>query len=124
MQANPNILTIVRSIMGLLFIVAGITNIYFQDLLIPVMAIRKVPFPGLTFWIGIAIEIAGGILIIFNKWILQTVLLLILFVILATLMFHNFWDMNGNDFRIHMADFMTNIFMICGLILLAYLYTQ
>lgn len=64
-----------------------------------------------------ALEIIGGILIAFNIAARTFAALLILFVIVTTAFFHNFWDLSGNDRLVQVSQFLKNLSIIGGLLI-------
>ena len=111
---------ICRAILGFLFVFAGICNCYYYKSQIEHMKSRNVPMATLVFWIGVVSQIIAGTLFIFNYWIVWATIWLILFTILGTIIFHNFWDMKGDAFRVNMLKVVTNISTIAALCFIAY----
>jgi uncharacterized membrane protein YphA (DoxX/SURF4 family) len=78
----------------LFFILTGIANLTKARIAdhIERMAGFGVPFPGTAFWIGIAIQFAGCALIIAEWHPGVGAVLLMVFTIAATAIFHRFWQ--------------------------------
>lgn len=63
------------------------------------------------------LEIVGGLLVAFNIAARTFAVLLILFSIVTTFYFHNFWDMTGNARLENMVHVLKNLAIIGGLLL-------
>jgi len=59
------------------------------------MTVRGVPQARLALFAGIALQVVCGALLIAGLWVPIAAAGLILFLIVATVMFHNFWDHEG-----------------------------
>ncbi len=62
---------------------------------------------------GVIFEFVGGLMVFLGLWIRLGALLLILFLIPTTFIFHHFWLMQGPDAQMQMINFMKNV-SICG----------
>lgn len=113
-----------RFLIGFIYVFAGVSNIYYNKRLVNQMSNRQVPYSKQVFWIGIVSQLLGGLAVIFNIFIIPAVILLILFTIIATFIFHNFWDMKDDEpFRLNTLKFVTNFSMVGGLMLVAYVFS-
>ena len=78
-----------------------------------------VPFPYLALWIGFAIQYVGGVLVLLDVYTCLGASLLILFTVLATVIFHRFWLTPDLLMRhIHKSIIFSNIGIIGALLLL------
>ena len=77
-------------------------------------------FPLASELIGVAagLEILGGLLILLGIQVRFGAFLLILFLIPATLLFHQFWGLESPDRDLEMIMFMKNLSILGGLLLL------
>jgi uncharacterized membrane protein YphA (DoxX/SURF4 family) len=64
------------------------------------------------------LEVVGGLLIAFNIAARTFAVFLILFALVTTFFFHNCWDMTGNARIEQMANFMKNLAVIGGLLII------
>ncbi|MDG4879854.1 DoxX family protein [Mesorhizobium sp. WSM4884] len=103
------ILFAARLLLGGAFVFAGLRNIQNRILLIPIMRARGVPQAGLALWLGIVLQAAAGLLLIGGLWTALGAACLILFLIVATPMFHNFWDHQGPDRASRINGFVGNV---------------
>jgi putative oxidoreductase len=79
-----------------------------------VLAKRGVPVPSLMGWLGAIVEFGGGLLIIFGVKLRYAAVLMILFVIVATLIRHRYWEFAGADLLIQRTNFWKNVAIIGG----------
>jgi putative oxidoreductase len=66
--------------------------------------------------IGVIFEIVGGLLVFLGLWVRLGVLLLILFLIPTTIAFHHFWELQEPDREMQMINFMKNVSILGGLL--------
>ena len=104
-----------RLLMGWIFLNSGFTKITDVAAFSAVLAKRGVPAPGLMGWIGAIVEFVGGLLIIFGLKIRYAALLMILFVIVATLISHRYWEFTGADLGVQRTNFWKNVAIMGGL---------
>ncbi|RUY50235.1 DoxX family protein, partial [Mesorhizobium sp. M7A.F.Ca.CA.001.05.1.1] len=86
------LLFLARLLLGGAFVFAGLRNIQNAAFLTQLMAARGVPQARLALWTGIVLQVAAGVLVIAGLWTALAATVLLLFLIVATPMFHNFWD--------------------------------
>lgn len=86
-----------RLLLGGAFVFAGLRNIANAPLLTNIMTARGVPQAWLALWVGIVLQIVAGVLLIVGPWTAFAAAALIAFLVVATLMFHNFWDHAGPE---------------------------
>jgi len=91
------ILLAARCLLGGAFVFAGLRNVQNRKLVTSLMAARGVPQAGLALWLGILLQVVAGVLVIAGLWTALAAAALIVFLVVATLMFHNFWDHQGPD---------------------------
>lgn len=71
--------------------------------------------------VAIIFQLIGGLMVFLGLWVRLGALLLLLFLIPASLIFHDFWQLQGADRMMQMIMFMKNISIIGGtLFLIAY----
>lgn len=98
-----------RLLLGGAFVFAGLRNIQNQAFLTGLMAARGVPRARLALWAGIILQIIAGVLLILGVWTVIAAAVLVLFLIVATPMFHNFWDHQGPDRAARINGFVGNV---------------
>ncbi|TIO78155.1 MAG: DoxX family protein [Mesorhizobium sp.] len=112
------ILFAARRLLGGAFVFAGLRNIQNRKLLIPMMAARGVPQAGPALCLGIVLQVVAGTLVIAGPWTAPAAAGLILFLIVATPMFHNFWDHQGPDRAARINGFVGNVALAGGFLAL------
>lgn len=65
---------------------------------------------------GVVFELVGGLLVFLGLWVRLGALLLILFLIPTTFIFHHFWLLQGADAQLQMINFMKNLSIFGGLL--------
>jgi putative oxidoreductase len=107
-----------RLLVGGAFAFAGVRNIQNRTLLTQMMSARGVPQAGAVLRIGIVLQIVTGMLLISGVWTAAASALLLLFLIAATPMFHNFWDYQGPDRASRINGFVSNVALAGGFLTL------
>ncbi|MER9349395.1 MULTISPECIES: DoxX family protein [unclassified Mesorhizobium] len=107
-----------RLLLGGAFVFAGLRNIQNAAFLTQLMAARGVPQARLALWLGIVLQITAGVLVIAGFWTAVAAAVLLLFLIVATPMFHNFWDHQGPDRASRINGFVGNVALSGGFLTL------
>lgn len=107
-----------RLLLGGSFVFAGLRNIQNADVLIGLMAARGVPQARLALWAGIVPQIIAGVLVMVGLWTAIACAALVLFLIVATPMFHNFWNHQGPDRAARINGFVGNVALSEGFLTL------
>jgi putative oxidoreductase len=83
------------------------------------MASRDIPWPDLFLGAAVALELGGGLSVLLG-WKARTgAKALMLVLVPATLTFHGFWHEPEADFREQLLQFLKNVSILGGLILVA-----
>ena len=96
------LILLARLLLGGAFLVFGIRNIWNVDGLTAALTARGLPQPRVAAIFGIALQIVGGVLTAIGPFGAIGGLALIVFLVLATMLFHNFWDHSGPDRVTHL----------------------
>lgn len=107
-----------RAIFGAFFVIAGIRNfIHFSE--------RKVlatnygwPLPAPLLALGFAAQLLGGLSLIFGVWVVAAALVLIVFLLAATPLYHNLFLFHGKERDPHLYLTLVNITLVGGLFLI------
>ena len=110
---------VARLLLGGAFLVSGLRNIGAINGLASFIGTRGIPLPRLAAIIGVALEIVGGALVAIGPFALYGGLGLVVFCVLATLIFHNFWDYRGAERVTHLNAFISNAALTGGFLLVA-----
>jgi putative oxidoreductase len=81
-----------------------------------VLAKRGVPAPSFMGWLGAIVEFGGGLLVLFGFKIRFAAILMTLFVVVATLISHRYWEFTGEAFAAQRSNFWKNVTIIGGLL--------
>ena len=83
------------------------------------IASKGLPMPQVLAALAIAIELGGGILLLIGlkaRWI---ALAFVGFLIIITPIFHNFWDVPDAQVRMQQINFMKNVAILGGMLMIA-----
>lgn len=108
-----------RVLMAALFLPAGISKITGFAGTVGYIASKGVPLPEVAAIIAIIVEVVGGLALILGFKARWAALLLAVFTLFATFMFHNFWTLPAGQQMVQQLMFMKNIAVIGGLLTLA-----
>jgi putative oxidoreductase len=106
-----------RVLLALIFLTSGVGKIFSFDGTAQYMASQGMPMASVFLVAAIAIEVLGALSIITGFKARWGATSLIVFTIVASLVFHQFWNLEGMDRQIQMIMFMKNLSMIGGLLL-------
>ncbi|KFC61378.1 putative DoxD family transmembrane protein [Devosia sp. LC5] len=98
---TSTLILLARLLLGGAFLIFGIRNIANIGPLTAGLAARGLPLPRMAAIIGLALQIVGGALTAIGPFGVWGGVALIVFVVLATMLFHNFWDYEGADRASH-----------------------
>ncbi|WP_376703904.1 DoxX family protein [Mesorhizobium sp. ISC25] len=115
---DSEILFAARLLLGGAFVFAGLRNVQNAALVSQLMTTRGVPQARLVLWLGIVLQMVAGALVIVGIWTAAAALCLILFLIVATPMFHNFWDHQGPERASRINGFVGNVALTGGFLAL------
>jgi putative oxidoreductase len=110
-----------RFLLGSMFVIFGIRHFFFVPVPLVVEAIqaRSVPFPRLVFYLGTVFEMVCGLFLMLGNFVVLAALGLVVFVVAASAMLLNFWDMTGEKRESTINALLNNIGIIGGLLLSA-----
>ena len=112
------LLFIGRLLLGGAFVLAGLRNVQNETFVTGLMAARGVPQAKLALWVGIVLQTIAGALVMAGVWTAIASAVLVLFLIVATPMFHNFWDHQGPDRASRINGFVGNVALAGGFLTL------
>ena len=107
-----------------LFLFSAYGKITGFDATASMMGNAGIPFPQIALVLAILFEIVGSLLILVGKKFAGSgAVLLIVFTVLATYYFHDFWNYVGKDaFMDQIRNFMKNLSIVGGLMVVLYNY--
>ncbi len=114
MESTDILIGLGRILLGGAFVFAGVRNLTNVPFLSGLMAARGVPFARLALYLGIALQIAAGLLFAAGVAVPHAAAALVVFLAVATPIFHNFWDHQGIDRANRINGFVANIALAGG----------
>ena len=106
-----------RLLLGGSFLLFGIRNIWNIDGLTAALTARGMLLPRLSAMIGVGLQIVGGALIAIGPFGLAGGVMLIVFLVFATVLFHNFWDYSGAERTTHFNATVMNVGLVGAFLL-------
>jgi len=115
---NSKTVVIARVLLALMFVIAGASK--FADLggTAGYIASKGLPLPMLLAFGTAALELVGGLAIMFGLQARIAALALAVFTLLASVLFHNFWALPADQQMVQQLMFMKNLSVAGGLLLL------
>jgi putative oxidoreductase len=114
--AHDVIALVGRILMSWIFLSSGFGKLMNVAGFSAVLAKRGVPAPSFMGWLGAVVEFGGGVLILLGVKIRYAAILMILFVIVATLISHRYWEFTGEMLTAQKTNFWKNVTIIGGLL--------
>jgi len=101
-----------RFLLGAYFFRSGLQNISKVDLHTGILEKKGVPMPRIAMWIAVAAEILGGASVALGLFPAIGALALAVFTLAATVLYHNFWTMQGEERASHLNSFASNLALV------------
>ena len=108
-----------RVLLTLIFLVAAAGKLLDFNGTAQHLASRGVPLAQAALGFAIALEIVGALLVLAGFHARLGALLLIVFLVPTTLVMHNFWALQGNAAIAEMLQFLKNMAILGGLLLVS-----
>jgi len=108
-----------RLLLAALFLPAGISKIGGFAGTAGYIASKGLPLPEVGAAIAVAVEILGGLALILGFGTRLAALVLALFTLVATFIFHNYWGVPADQAFVQQLMFNKNIAVVGGLLVLA-----
>lgn len=118
MQTTSQTLSLVagRILLALVFLASAIGKFISWNSVVGFIAMCEVPWPSLFLAGAVALELGGSLSLLLG-WKARTgAKALIVVLIPATLMFHNFWTVDSLEMREQMLQFLKNLAILGGLL--------
>ena len=114
------LLAVGRVLLSLIFILSGLGKIpHFHDVA-GMMAGKGIPLAGVALAITLLIEIGGGLLLLTGFKAKYAALVIFLWLIPVTLVFHHFWGIPAEQQQDQMVNFLKNVAIMGGLLIVMY----
>jgi putative oxidoreductase len=115
-QSDPMML-IGRILLGGIFVISGYGKLMGLAAFAASLEKNGVPFVSVLAPLGAAVEFFGGLAIVLGIEVRYGALLMVAFVIVATLISHRFWEFEGTARRAQEVNFSKNVAIIGGFLL-------
>ncbi len=108
-----------RLLLSVIFILSGLGKIpHFNDVA-GLMASQGIPLASLALVITLLIEIGGGLMVLTGFKARYAALVIAIWLVPVTLIFHKFWGIPAADQQGQMINFLKNVAIMGGLLILA-----
>ena len=108
-----------HALVAFLFVYRGLAAPMEWEFNVAVIRKRGIPMPEAVFAVGAAWIFVGGVMVLIDWHADVAGWALVLFCVLANLIYHNFWDMEGMERRIHTWIFSNTVAVMGGCVLVA-----
>ena len=108
-----------RAFLGALFLVSGLFKIVGFAGVAGWMASSVLPAAEVLLVLTIAIEVVGGLLLVIGWQARRAALVLALFLVPVTIVFHGFWNADAAHFNEQLTAFLKNLAILGGMLLVA-----
>lgn len=116
---SPIMVTIGRCLLGLYFLLPGIAKFTVWDYHIAEMQSHGVPLTApLLAFAGVS-SIIGAFLLFTNRYVRLVSLGFVLYILLVNGLLHNFWALEGDEAARETQNFVKNLGILAGLLVLA-----
>jgi putative oxidoreductase len=114
------LLVLGRVLLSAIFILSGVGKIpHFTDIA-GMMASKGIPLATVALVITLLIEIGGGLMVLTGFKARYAALVIALWLVPVTLVFHHFWGIPEAAKQDQMVNFLKNVAIMGGLLILAY----
>ena len=118
MTTAATLILIGRVIFGLFFVIAGVRNLAGFKTRIPSKTNYGFDLPAPVVALGFAMQLVGGLALVFGLWTVWAAVLLIVFLVFATALYHNLFLFQGKERDPHLYLVLVNITLAAGLLLI------
>jgi putative oxidoreductase len=108
-----------RILLGIVFLASGAMKIAGFSMVVGFAAAKGLPFPAVSIALAAAIEIAGAAMLFLGYRARLASFVLFLYLIPTTLIFHNFWAAHGLEAQTQLVNFLKNVAIMGGLLMVA-----
>ena len=106
-----------RILLALVFVASGLIKILDPARATESMTSKGIPMASLLLWGAIAFELLGALSLLLGFRARAGAVLLLLFLVPTTLLYHDFWGVAGNERTMQLLQFLKNAGIMGGLFL-------
>ena len=118
-SSNSAVPLVGRILLAAIFLISGCFKIMGYSQIVGYAAAKGLPLASVAIVCAIVVEFLGGIGVLLGFKTRIAAWLLFLYLIPATLVFHNFWKLQGMEQQDSMIHFLKNLAIMGGLLILA-----
>ena len=108
-----------RILLGTVFFVSGIFKIAGWSTMVGYAAAKGLPLPAVSMAVATCVELVGALMLWLGYRTRIAAWALFLYLIPTTLLFHNFWAVRGMEQQMQMVNFLKNLAIMGGLLIVA-----
>ena len=108
-----------RILLGSIFVLSGFKKLMAFSGLVASISGKGLPMPEVLAVLTIAIELGAGLLLVIGWKARWAAFLIFLFTIPVTVVFHNFWAMEGAQAAMNQTQFLKNLSIMGGMLMVA-----
>lgn len=105
-----------RILIASYFLISGVTKVASFESSLALYQQQDIPYPTLILYVSTLLLIFGGIFVLLGYKTRLGAFLLILALLPATFLFHNFWDHQGDDLVFEAVFFFKDVAIVGGLL--------
>jgi len=111
--------TIGRGLLGLYFLIPGLSKIANAADTIAYMKGHEIAFAEPLMWVSALVNIVGGLLLISGRHVKLVAYGFVIYIVLVNVLLHDFWTMDGDGVAHETQNFIKNLGILAGLLVLA-----
>ncbi|MEO0981947.1 MAG: DoxX family protein [Pseudomonadota bacterium] len=108
-----------RFLLGLYFFAPGLMKVAEPEATIAYMQSHGVAFAQPLMWIATAANLIGGLLLMTGRHVKPVAYGFVLYILLVNVMLHDYWTMSGDAVGRERQNFIKNLAILAGLLVLA-----
>ncbi|WP_379548126.1 DoxX family protein [Qipengyuania sp. DSG2-2] len=111
--------TIGRVLLGLYFLVPGLSKVAGSADTLAYMQGHGIPFAEPLLWFSAVVNIIGGLFLILGRHVKFVAYGFVVYILLVNVLLHDFWTMEGDIVARETQNFVKNLGILAGLLVLA-----
>ncbi|OAO03289.1 DoxX family protein [Parasphingorhabdus sp.] len=118
-MASSLSVTIGRILLGLYFLIPGLMKIAEPANMIAYMQGHDIAFAPQLMWFAAIVNVVGGLLLISGRHVKLVAYGFVAYILVVNFLLHDFWNMEGPDVPHETQNFIKNLGILAGLLVLA-----
>lgn len=116
------LIVIARIFIGGFYVAGAVVDILQRQECLQLMEFKKIPYRPFLFAGEVALKFLAGLAVVLNFYIVISATVLIIFTLLANIIFNNFWKDTGKKAQLTFIRFWSYLAIMSGLLLLIAIY--